>query len=227
MWLISEFTKSWHEASNGGNEFLNDKVAEFFFDLGMLTNREAKGAELLSAVLLCITMDRVFEHKFSRELLHSAKIYTQEQYDDIVIQSQRICVQNHTKKMLKENVNPDLSQITWLDLLGFYFDRNDVENAERSRVSPCPMYLYEGERTKVYRQESLLGMADDLFRLNAIPSREVPPPVNIAINKFKPQKECQWDDNPEVRDIFFDLYSKDFEKYGYDRTTPFPLMKQD
>ena len=236
MWLTKKWNDDWHAASKGGNEWNNRNVRKFLFDSGALSSVDANDSELYASVILNIGFDLGDDQyhsditypwgtESSDKLLRSVGINSREEYESTIIKGQGMCVRHYTEQSLKVNVNPELDQITWIDLLRFYFQNRDIENVERSGVSPCPMYLYGSERTKVYRMEAMQDMVDDLHRLGAIRIKEAAPPVNMAINKFEVQKESSWSDDPEVRDTFFGLYSQDFEQFGYEKSTPFPLMK--
>ena len=223
MWFKEKFGEAWAQASQGGSEWNNDEVRKILFETGALRALDVPTEELFVTIVCYFGF--LEEDPKVAQLIKNIGITTQEEYDALVIKGQRICIQNYTKNLLKTHVNPDLGQITWLDCLDFYFKNNDLENVDRIGVGLCPMHLYPSERTKIYKQEEMQGMVDDLYRLNAIDSDDLPPPTNEAISKLMPGRSSQWSDNPELRDTFFGLYEKDFDLFDYDRSTPFPNMK--
>jgi hypothetical protein len=133
---------------------------------------------------------------------------------------------NYGYVWLEENLNKELEMSSWPELIDLYLKdwiREVGDDFETIGAVPCPMHLYNSDNTNVYRLETdIKKMISDLKDLKIIHLLDTMPKINKNYHNFTPGRESSWEDFPNIKERFFNLYDKDFELFEYDRSTSFP-----
>ena len=204
-------------STGGGN---TPEMRDFLLEIGLLPETGYTEAQIISGIYnIVIPNDPEIVQAVADQNGVSRDAYVYQIAKNHEYVSKMIAVREVEKYFGRQ-----FEQITWIDLLTMYFDQDDVQNYERPALSPCPIHKYVSSKTYTYKFEEYDSAIDDLVSRGFVNENT----RNCHENRHpKTQifKASSWSDNPEVRDTFFDVYGPDFDRFGYDRSTPFPGMK--
>jgi hypothetical protein len=217
--FLEKMSHVWAQANLPGNESSWEPTALLFQELGLL-GESWTNDQVISLVLNVVIPE---DPEIAQQVASDNNV-TMEEHRQVSRKNGLYLTALMAAKEVEKHTGKSINNVSWIDLLAMYLDLVDVDNFERHGVAPCPMYMYLSPETHIYKFENLESVIDDLVSRGIIALDR-----SVHLNlypKFRAEASSSWSDNPEVRDTFFNLFGPDFERFDYDRSTPFPNMKE-
>ena len=216
MYLRSIFKdkeeQAWSTGGFGTLEFEN-----FLIEMGLLSPKNYTQADIDNAVYNIYLPNNDEEVKqIARQNNVSVHEYTM-----AIRKNRNHLMDKVADHYLDQHFGKSFTQISWLEFLTHWFKRMDANNAERHGICPCPINKYVGPNTHVYRFENFYHVRENLVERGIVDESVECFEANRQ-PKVLIQRASSWIDNPTTRDLFYDLYSPDFEQFGYDPKTMYP-----
>tara|TARA_Y100000310_G_scaffold284271_1_gene306948 strand:- start:6 stop:875 length:870 start_codon:yes stop_codon:yes gene_type:complete len=200
MTILHQFDRAAQNLLNMGASIDNEDFISFFEKIGFHDIRDMPDHLVLDKI------DRIFSSRWNS--------------------ANTVAKINYGYVWLEENLDKDLEDSSWPELIDLHltdWTREVGEDFETVAAVPCPLNLYTSQNTRVYRLESdIKKMISDLKDLGFIHLLDDMPNKNKEVHRFTPGLFSSWDDFPDIKKRFFNLYDRDFEIFNYDKSTPFP-----